>query len=631
MQHPFLARFASGPLLSDGAMGTRIHERGFPISTCFDELNLSARDTVSQIHREYLQAGADIIQTNTFGANRFKLAEHHLEDHVRQINRQGASIARDAREVLGVPALIAASIGPTGQSQPGVGLIRPERVEAAFREQIEALLEGGVDFLIFETIGSLDEMRVAVRAARAVCDLPIVASMTYSDDHRTVAGHGIREVHAALLDLGVDVMGVNCGMGPRGILDVLGGLREESASVRLSGMPNAGWPMQVGDRVIFPSSPEYFAEFAREAVELGVGLIGGCCGTTPAHVAAMRLALDATGDDAAIANIARAPRISMAPTAIPEIAPPEAPTQLSAKLGRDFVVSVELDPPRGLNPEKMLEGARLLRDVGVDVVNVADSPMARVRMSALALCFLVQTHVGIETVLHFTTRDRNLMGLQSDLLGAHAMGVRNILALTGDPPSLGDYPNATAVYDIDSTGLARVLMSMNEGTDALGAPIGMRASFTVAVAADPTRDDLDMEAERLHRKVSTGAHLVMTQPIYEMRTWRDFMARYEDRYGPLAVPVMLGILPLQSHRHTEFLYNEVPGIRPTELIRERMRKAGKDGRRVGVEIAQELLLEARDEVHGVYIMPSFHRYETAAQVLDVVRDRRLTASLPSTR
>ena len=257
--------------------------------------------------------------------------------------------------------------------------------------------------------------------------------------------------------------------------------------------------------------------------------------------------------------------------------------------------------------------------------------MKSVRMSALALCFLVQTHVGIETVLHFTTRDRNLMGLQSDLLGAHAMGVRNILALTGDPPSLGDYPNATAVYDIDSTGLARVLMSMNEGTDALGAPIGMRASFTVAVAADPTRDDLDMEAERLHRKVSTGAHLVMTQPIYEMRTWRDFMARYEDRYGPLAVPVMLGILPLQSHRHTEFLYNEVPGIRPTDLIRERMRKAGKDGRRVGVEIAQELLLEARDEVHGVYIMPSFHRYETAAQVLDVVRDRRLTAALPSTR
>jgi homocysteine S-methyltransferase len=276
----------------------------------------------------------------------------------------------------------------------------------------------------------------------------------------------------------------------------------------------------------------------------------------------------------------------------------------------------------------MLAGARLLKEAGVDAVNVADSPMARVRMSALALCFLVQTEVGVETILHFTTRDRNLMGLQSDLLGAHALGVRNILALTGDPPSLGDYPNATAVYDIDSTGLAKVLHSMNEGTDALGSPIGMQASFTIAVAVDPTRDDLPQEADRLRRKIGGGADLVMTQPIYEMATWRDFLRIYEERHGPLTVPVMLGILPLQSHRHTEFLYNEVPGIRPTEDIRERMRLAGNQGRKVGVQIAQELLLEARDEVHGVYIMPSFHRYEPAVEVLDVLKDRTLTAALP---
>jgi homocysteine S-methyltransferase len=301
---------------------------------------------------------------------------------------------------------------------------------------------------------------------------------------------------------------------------------------------------------------------------------------------------------------------------------------LAGKLGREFVVSVELDPPRGLNPTKMMAGARTLRDAGVEFVNVADSPMARVRMSALALCFLIQREVGIETILHFTTRDRNLMGLQADLLGAHALGVRNIIALTGDPPSLGDYPNATAVYDVDSTGLAQVLASMNGGQDAAGASIGMRASFTVAVAADPTRSDLDHEADRLHRKLSAGADLVMTQPVYAMTTWRNFMRIYEERHGPIGVPVVLGLMPLQSSRHAEFLHNEVPGIRLTEAARERMRLAGSQGRQEGVAMARELLLEAREEVHGVYIMPSFHRYEVALEVIEVLSDRVLGAALP---
>ncbi len=624
MAHPFLERIRSGPLLCDGAMGTLIHMRGASLDACFDELNLTARDEVLSIHREYIAAGADVIETNTFGANRFKLAEHRLEGRVRDINYRGAKLASEAREISGVPVLIAGSIGPTGRAQPPFGLIDPDAVRGAFREQIEALLEGGVDLLIIETIGALDEMSEAVRAAREVSDLPIVASMTFSDDGRTLAGHSPHEVVNRLQALGVDVIGVNCSVGPRRVLDVLAEMREYIAGVELSGQPNAGWPMQVGDRVLYPSSPDYFANYVTEALDLGVRLVGGCCGTTPAHIQSMRAALDAR-----TATAASPVTISAAPVRRIELLPPEEPTQLARKIGRDFVVSVELDPPRGLNPEKMLAGARLLKEAGVDAVNVADSPMARVRMSALALCFLVQTEVGVETILHFTTRDRNLMGLQSDLLGAHALGVRNILALTGDPPSLGDYPNATAVYDIDSTGLARVLNSMNEGTDALGSPIGMQASFTIAVAVDPTREDLPQEADRLRRKIGGGADLVMTQPVYEMATWRDFLAIYEERHGPLTVPVMLGILPLQSHRHTEFLYNEVPGIRPTEVIRERMRLAGNQGRKVGVEVARELLLEARDEVHGVYIMPSFHRYEVAAEVLEVLSDRRLTAALPS--
>ncbi|MEX1157764.1 MAG: bifunctional homocysteine S-methyltransferase/methylenetetrahydrofolate reductase [Thermomicrobiales bacterium] len=623
MAHPFLERIRSGPLLCDGAMGTLIHAGGVSLDTCFDELNLTSRDAILTIHREYIAAGADIIETNTFGANRFRLAEHRLESRVRDINFRGAKLASEAREVSGVPVLIAGSIGPTGRSQSPFGLIDPDGVRAAFREQIEALLEGGVDLLMFETIGALDEMTEAVRAARDVSDLPIVASMTFSDDGRTLAGHSAQEVVNTLQGLNVDVIGVNCSVGPRRVLDVLAEMREYTAGAELSGLPNAGWPMQVGDRVIYPSSPDYFATFATDAINIGVRLVGGCCGTSPDHTRAMRAAIDARSERATQVTISAPPARKI------ELLPPEEPTQLARKIGRDFVVSVELDPPRGLNPEKMLAGARLLKAAGVDAVNVADSPMARVRMSALALCFLVQTEVGVETILHFTTRDRNLMGLQSDLLGAHALGVRNILALTGDPPSLGDYPNATAVYDIDSTGLAKVLNAMNDGTDALGSPIGMQASFTIAVAVDPTRDDLPQEADRLRRKIGGGADLVMTQPVYEMATWRDFLAVYEDRHGPLTVPVMLGILPLQSHRHTEFLYNEVPGIRPTEAIRERMRLAGSQGRKVGVEVARELLLEARDEVHGVYIMPSFHRYEVAAEVLDVLSDRRLTAALPS--
>jgi homocysteine S-methyltransferase len=606
-------------------MGTLLHARGVALDACFDELNLSRREVVVAVHRDYIAAGADIIETNTFGANRFKLAEHRLERRVRDINFRGAKLASEAREVSGMPVLIAGSIGPTGMAVVPHGLLDADAVRDAFREQIGALLEGGVDLLIVETIGSLAEMTEAVRAARDVCDLPLVASMTFADDGLTPAGHAPDQVVRELVELGVDVIGVNCSVGPRRVLDVLDALRAAAPqTMRLSGQPNAGWPMQVGERMIYPSTTDYFGSYAQEALDAGARIVGGCCGTTPEHIAAMRAAIDRRSGTATTTR----PQIRAVEHKPIELLPPEAPTKWGQRLGREFVVSVELDPPRGLNPTKQLAGARMLKDAGVEFVNIADSPMARVRMSALALCFLIQSDVGLETILHFTTRDRNLMGLQSDLLGAHALGVRNIIALTGDPPSLGDYPNATAVYDIDSVGLAKVLRSMNEGVDAAGAPIGMQASFTVAVAADPTRSDLPQESDRLERKISAGAHLVMTQPVYDINTWRKFVDIYTERHGPIPVPVVLGIMPLQSHRHAEFLHNEVPGIRLTERARERMRLAGNQGRREGVEMARELLLEARDAVHGVYVMPSFHRYEVAAEVIEALGSRELTAALP---
>lgn len=625
MTHPFLERIRSGPLLCDGATGTFIYARGVAMDGCFDELNLTDPNMVIDIHREYIAAGADIIETNTFGANFFKLEQHGLGDRVRDINFRGAKHARDAREVSGREVFVAGSVGPTGRTLPPVGMMDPREVRAAFREQISGLIEGGVDLLMIETIGSLEEMVEAVAAAREVSDLPVVAQMTFLADGRTVSGQGVEEVAGKLRDLNVDVIGVNCSVGPHGVLRVLRGYRNAlDGEVLISGQPNAGWPSQIGDRLIYPSSPDYMAKFAEEALDFGVNLVGGCCGTTPEHIRSMREVLDRK------AGVERKPQeiTISAPRESLELLPPDEPTELGQKLGKQFVVAIEVDPPRSLNPEKVLAGAQLLKDAGVDAVNVADSPMARIRMSALALCYMIQQQVGVETILHFTTRDRNLMGLQSDLIGAHVMGVRNIIALTGDPPSLGDYPNVTPVYDIDSIGLVKVLRAMNEGTDAAGSPLGRKASFTIAVACDPTRTDLVEEADRLHGKISAGGHFIMTQPIYEIATWTEFLDIYQRKYGPIPIPVLIGILPLQSHRHAEFLYNEVPGIRPTEQARERMRKAGNQGRTEGVKIAQELLLESRDMVHGVYIMPSFGRYETAASVLDALTHRELTASLP---
>jgi methionine synthase / methylenetetrahydrofolate reductase(NADPH) len=625
MTHPFLERLASGVVLSDGAMGTMLYDAGVQLDDCFDELNLTNSALVASVHRAYLEAGADVIETNTFGGNRYRLNQWGLADRVRDINLRGVKIAREQREICGRPALVAGSIGPTTRTLAPYGTTTREKVQGAFREQIEALLEGGVDLLIIETISDLAEMELAVAAAQSVSDLPIVAFMTFGEDGRTIAGNNIDEVVRTLSDLDVAVLGANCSVGPQRILPVVQAmhdvLKSTEATSLVGTMPNAGWPANVGGRVIYPSSPEYFADFARQAIGAGARFVGGCCGTTPEHIRAMRAALDGAQADSSESESPsqrrrRAAEIRIQSLTPPDLVAPEGPTELSGKLGRKFVVSVEIDPPKGLNPAKALDGARLLKAAGVDAINVADSPMARVRMSAMTMCYLIQHQVGIETVLHFTTRDRSLMGLQSELLGAHAVGVRNILALTGDPPSLGDYPDSSAVYDVDSVGLIRVLSKLNSGTDSAGSSIGRMAGFTVACAVDPTRADLEEEARRLRAKLDAGANFVMTQPIFDVAVWENFLKVLGE---PIAVPVLVGILPLQSSRHAEFLHNEVPGITLTDQARERMRLAGADGRREGVKMAQELLSALEEQAQGVYIMPSFGRYEVAAEVLEVLR------------
>jgi homocysteine S-methyltransferase len=597
-------------------MGTMLHAAGIGIDECFDHLNLTRPDLVGSVHRAYLAAGADIIETNTFGANRARLEGFGLGEKVRDINRRGVKVAREEREIAGSTAFVAGSIGPSQRTMVPYGTATKEQITGLFREQVEALLEGGVDLLIIETISDLAEMLAAIDAARAASDLPIVALMTFAEDGSTVAGNRVDEVVQTLLDAGADVIGANCSVGPQRILPVgesmISLMRNQNGrSAPIATVPNAGWPTRAAGRVIYPSSPEYLGQFAIDAARAGIRLIGGCCGTTPEHIAAMRKAIDSNLAEPAETS-QRSARVSAVADRASELIAPEGPTELAQKLGKKFVVAVEIDPPKGLSPTKAIEGAKLLKEAGVDLINVADSPMARVRMSAMTMSYLIQHEVGIETILHFTTRDRSLMGLQSELLGAHCVGIRNILALTGDPPSLGDYPDSSAVYDVDSIGLIRVLRKLNEGTDSAGSSIGRMASFTIGCAVDPTKSDLQEEARRLKAKLEAGADFVMTQPIYDLSVWTNFLEIFDDE---IKVPVLVGILPLQSTKHAEFLHNEVPGITLTDAARERMRVAGANGRAEGVAMARELLASLRPYAQGVYIMPSFGRYEVAAEVL----------------
>ncbi len=611
MKHPFLAALEERILLADGAMGTLLQSRGVPNTACLEAIVLDDADKIRRVHEDYIAAGADIIETNTFGANRFRLARHGLEKRVHEINFKAARLARDAREIHGHPVFVAGAVGPTGRMLAAVGDVRPLEVRAALREQVEALLEGGVDLIILETFPDIAELREAILAVKECCDLPIVAQATFQRDGRTLGGEPPDEVANVASSLGADAAGINCSLGPQSALEVVEQMAANTA-IRVSAMPNAGLPRFMDQRLIYPSTPDYFADYTRKLVEAGANIVGGCCGTTPEHTAAMRRALDGEWNTR---GRAPHPSVTASSPAIGASASGGASADtrtLREKLAAgEFVVSVELDPPRGLNPRKALEGAAHLKALGADTINIGDSPMARVRMSAISLAVLMQQRVGIETIIHFTSRDRNLMAIQSDLLGAHALGIRNVIALTGDPPSTGEYARATGVWDVDSIGLIRVLKMLNSGTDWAGNSIGKGTDFFVACAANPTADDVGVEVDRVRRKVEAGADLLMTQQLYSADVLREFL----ERLGPTGLPVLVGIMPLQSHRHTEFIHNELAGVSVPDDVRERMRLAGENGIAEGIAHARELLEQCRPYVNGTYLVPSFGRYEVVGELV----------------
>jgi homocysteine S-methyltransferase len=595
-------------------MGTFLHERGIPYDQCFDELNLSKPSLVEAIHRDYLVAGAELIETNTFGANALRLGPHGLEEKVRLVARQGVKVARAAREIVGVNAIVAGSIGPLGKPLEPFGTVAIADAERTFGAAAEGLLEGGCDCFILETFQDLNEILAALRAVKRVSlDLPVIAQMTFGLDGKTQYGHTPDLVVKALKQAGASVVGINCAVGPQPTLEVLEEILAAADGTPVSAMPNAGLPRFVEGRFLYLASPEYFADFAARAVALGVQIVGGCCGTTPAHIRAMRERLASQLPAEKLAPGAEVRVIEPSPAPVSPPAVTEQP-ELLQRLREKFLVSVEIDPPRGINTTKVMEAARLMAQRGVDCVNIADSPLARIRMSAMALAYQIHTHFPrLQIILHFTTRDRNLMGLQSDLLGAHALGIRNILCLTGDPPSLGDYPNATAVFDTDAPGLMRIVQHMNQGTDLAGTSIGAVTHFAAGCGVNPTATDLDAEFEYVKRKLDAGPQFVMTQPVYELGCWERFVERLS---GLSKIPIMIGILPLQSYRHAEFLHNEVPGIQVPDWIRKRMHEAGNEGQRVGVELARDLLLKCKESANGVYLMPSFGRYENCLEVLE---------------
>ncbi|HZS79600.1 MAG TPA: bifunctional homocysteine S-methyltransferase/methylenetetrahydrofolate reductase [Ktedonobacteraceae bacterium] len=640
MEHPLLSQLRQRPVLCDGAMGTLLYARGITYEQCFDALNLSRPDMILGIHQEYISAGAEIIETNSFGANRAKLEAYNMADKVREINRQAARLAREAREISGRPVYIAGAVGPTGRPLQAPDEHRLQELRSIFREQIEALLVGGADLVILETFSSLAELRQAVLAAQEVGGLPIVAQMSFYEDGHTLSGQSATRVASVLYDLGVDVIGANCSVGPAATLDALQEmitavekLRDEQAAQQIfSAQPNAGLPTRIGNRFFYMATPDYFADYTLRFAQAGVHLIGGCCGTTPHHIAAMRKALDEhLGIQQVASDIAQkasaeaisSPQITIAKLLEEEIILPQEGTltSMQEKLSNGaFIISAELDPPKGLNPAKMLEGAALLKEAGVDCINIADSPMARVRMSCIALARLLQDHLDMETIIHFTTRDRNLMALQSDLLGAHALGIRNILALTGDPLRVGDYPNTTGVWNVDSVGLIAVLRGMNEGHDAAGSSIGAKSSFHIGAALNlnMTAEQVEQEIDKYYRKIEAGAQFIMTQPIYEL----DPLLRFLDRVGTPPIPLILGCIPLHSSRHAEYLHNEVPGITIPEQVRTRMRLAGEHGHEEGLRMAQELLASAQNLVQGVYLMPSYGRYDIVSRLVTMLREQQ---------
>lgn len=600
-------------LFSDGAMGTVLRQRLHISQSCLDCANLTHPDIVASVHRDYLAAGSDMIQTNTFGANRFKLNAHGLGDQLQEINRAGMDIARRTVQSSGRPAFIAGDIGPLGVRLAPFGRVQLPEAREAIAEQIAVLVEAGADLIIMETMTDLYEIVEAITAARQVAgDIPVIASMTYTRDNRTLLGDPPAKVARRLHEAGADVIGVNCSGGPNQILNILKLMRQALPDALFSVMPNAGWPEQVEGRIMYPAAPEYFGQYALSFWQAGASVIGGCCGTTPEHIAAM------AGTFKATSRLERAQVAAVATRAAAEEKPASPPpTTLAQKLkDRKFVIAVEMDPPRGVATQKLLAGASLLAESGADVIDVADSPMARMRMSPWAVCSLIQRKVGIETVLHFPTRGRNVLRVQGDLLAAHALDVRNIFVVMGDPTSIGEYPEAMDNYDLVPSGLIKLIkQGFNAGLDLSGSDIGQPTSFFVGCALNLNPPDMAAEIKNLKRKLKAGADFILTQPIYMPELVTSFLQAYEAENGSLPIPLIAGLLPLASARHAAFLQSEVPGIEIPAETREMMEKSGDKGARTGINLTLDLVSHIKPHIQGIYLMPAFQRYDYAAEII----------------
>ena len=602
-------------LLADGAMGTMLHARGVGFDKCFDELNLTNPAAVADVHREYIEAGAELIITNTFGANRYKLTKHGLQEDVTEINRAGVELAKRVVAASFKDVLIAGDVGPLGVRIAPYGRVKLEEAREAFAEQIKALAEAGADVIIIETMSDLYEIQEAIRAAKENSSLPIIASVTFTRDDRTLLGDDPAKVAHRLAAAGADVIGVNCSGGPSQLLRILKQMRQAEPNSKFWVKPNAGWPEQVSGRIMYPADADYFGEYAVQFRQAGANIVGGCCGTTPQHIAVMKKALEAApATPVAEISIVDEDEITAEPT--------EQPTKLAQRLAnKQFSICVEMDPPRGLSTHKLLAGASLLQDSGADIINVADSPLARMRMSAWAVCEVVQRQIGVETTLHFPTRGRNLLRVQGDLLAAHALGIRNVFVVMGDPTSIGDYPEATDNYDLVPSGLVKLIkQGFNMGVDHSGTSIGQPTNFFVGSALNLCPQDIDTEVKNLHRKIKAGTDFFLTQPIYRPDDGPKLIEAYEAKHGKFDKPILAGILPLVSARHANFLHNEVPGISIPDEARARIEAAGDSGAKVGVELAVELIQSIKGWASGIYMMPQFHRYDQASEIIVAVKE-----------
>ena len=605
-----------GIFVFDGAIGTRFYDKGVYINRSYDELNLTAPDLVREVHAEYVKAGADIIETNTFGATRHRLQAYSLENQLREINIAGAKLAREA---AGANVFVAGAVGPLDLRIEPYGPTSFDEAKEMFKEQIAALLEGAVDLFVLETFSDLSEIQQAIRAVKELCDLPIVAQMTIATDGKTIFGADTELLAQRLEQYGADVIGLNCGVGPTHILTALEKMRSVTTK-KLSAQPNAGLPRDVQGRQFYMCSHEYMSKFAKRFIKAGATFIGGCCGTTPQHIKLISDSVRAVSPrkSKAARQTGSIKVIDLKPVDV-EIVPPELRSNWSRKIARgEFVTSVEVLPPKGCDAAKTLESIKLLKAHGVDAVNIPDGPRAQTRMSAQATAILVEQNLGIEAVLHYCCRDRNLLGMMSDLLGAAALGLHNLLIITGDPPKMGPFPDATAVFDIDSIGLTNMVNRLNHGLDLGNNPIGKPTAFSIGVGVNPGAINLDEEIRRFEWKVEAGAEYAITQPVYDTKQLRDFLKRIEH----VRIPIVAGIFPLVSIRNAEFMHNEVPGVVITTEILQRMRaasdKSKEEAREEGIKIARESLTEVQNLINGVQVSAPFGNVKYALQVFDVL-------------